>query len=284
MMAFTNIVIIGSGTLLTNCLKVVLSQTNVAITCIESGQKGFSNLQMVCSSNNVEHKVISEKAKLELFFQEIKTKTLVLSIHNSYIFSQNVLRNESLKVINFHNSLLPKHPGRNAPTWAIYEMDEQAGFTWHEVSIEIDRGNIISQKSLLIDSTMTGISLTKACVNIGFEAFKEIIYSVLNNTYTSTPQNLTEAGKMHYSWEIPNKGILDTSWPLVKVSAFLRSLDYGPYPVFEKPRVYFQNEFHVIERYLIQNNSSAILNYVPAPNELMLQDDELSIKLQIKPI
>jgi methionyl-tRNA formyltransferase len=283
-MAFTNIVIIGSGALLTNCLKVVLSQTNAAITCIEPGQKEFSNLQAVCNSNNVDYKVISEKAKLEQFFREIKTKTLVLSIHNSYIFSQSVLSNESLKIVNFHNSLLPKHPGRNAPTWAIYEMDEQAGITWHEVALEIDRGNIISQKSVPIDSTMTGISLTKTCVNIGFESFKEIIQSLLNSTYISTPQKVTGPIKMHYSRETPNEGILATNWPLARISAFLRSLDYGPYPVFEKPRVYFQNELQIIEKYFIQTNSSGLPHHIPAPNELMFQDNQLSIKLQITPI
>ena len=48
---------------------------------------------------------------------------------------------------------------------------------------------------------------------------------------------------MHYSWETPEDGRLDTGWQFQKISAFLRALDYGGLDVVKRP-------------YLVQNGNS----------------------------
>ena len=51
-------------------------------------------------------------------------------------------------IINYHNSLLPKHPGRFAEAWSIFEEDKKSGITWHLVVPEVDKGKIILQKDI----------------------------------------------------------------------------------------------------------------------------------------
>lgn len=52
--------------------------------------------------------------------------------------------------INLHPSLLPKHRGANPINWAILQGDKCTGCTVHYMAKEIDKGNIILQKKILI--------------------------------------------------------------------------------------------------------------------------------------
>jgi len=280
-MDYKSIVFIGSGSLLTNCLRVAAVSAVGQITCIESETKEFSNLATVCTSLGVKYLSLTNRNEIAAFFQQVAEKTLVLSIHNNHIFSKASLSNENLRVVNFHNSLLPKHPGRNAPSWAIYEMDEKAGITWHEVVPEIDRGAIICQKEVAIEQTHTGIILTRLCVNLGLQSFQEIFPVLLNGSYSAVLQQPSAGSKMHYSYETPNDGVFDTNWPVKKMSAFLRSLDYGIYPIFPKAKVFLQNEWHTIEKYKLApfGESSA-----KRDDTLVFEEGGLHIQLYIQPL
>jgi methionyl-tRNA formyltransferase len=226
---------------------------------------------------------VEDKDTLCEIFASINVETLILSIHNSYIFPKKVLLNKNLKIINFHNSLLPNHPGRNAPTWAIYEMDSKSGITWHEVIREIDKGRIVTQKSVTINSKMTGFDLTMECVRLGFESFKEIFPLIVSQEYTPTKQANSDLVKMHYSYETPNNGILDASWDVRQMSAFLRSIDYGVYSIFEKPRILLNDEWFKIHKYSLLSHP---IDEIRENNkeELYFSNEELVIKLLIKPL
>ena len=43
------------------------------------------------------------------FLSLLERKALVISVNNNYLFSNKVLNNKSLFIINFHNALLPRH-------------------------------------------------------------------------------------------------------------------------------------------------------------------------------
>ena len=188
------------------------------------------------------------KTKINDFFSKIDEPTLVISAYNIHIFSNKVLTNNNLLIVNFHNSLLPKHRGRNSPTWTIYEMDKFAGVTWHLITNEIDKGEIIEQMSFRLDDNLNAIELSELCLDIGLKSFKKMVIHLLNNDFKSSPVKMDPKGKIRHSSEIPNNGIYNFNWSLKKGYAFLRSLDYRIYPIFPKPSLYLSNKkFDIIE-------------------------------------
>jgi methionyl-tRNA formyltransferase len=280
---YRKIIVIGNGSLMTNCVKHIQKFSTAEIECIEYPKQNFSNLKIVCNSGGIAYRTFDRRVALKDFFLAINKNALVLSIHNSYIFPEQVLLNKNLRIINFHNSLLPGHPGRNAPTWAIYDMDKESGITWHEVIPEIDKGDIIQQKSIAIGPYITGMDLTRQCVNLGLETFKDIFPGLLKNDYCVTPQAPEMEVRMHYSHEIPNNGVLNRDWDIQKISAFLRSVDYGVYPIFEKPKICFHDKWFEVEKYKILQ-PPFMTTTKGNSEEVYFWGEELSVKINIKPI
>ena len=281
-MKYQSIIVIGNGSLLTRCLQWLLRQLVCPVNCVETGASSFSGLPRFCQDNGVHYVAFPAKEQLNNSLGAVSDSTLVLSIHNSVIFTSATLNNRNLRIVNFHNSLLPRHPGRNAPSWAIYEMDEMGGITWHEVIREVDRGDIIAQRGLPITAKMNGIELTRACANLGFECFKEILPSLLADTYVPLRQD-EDTHKMHFAREIPNDGILDPDWPVVRMSAFLRALDYGAHSIFEKPRVNCDGQWYVIDKYMIEEGVALRDARPPANDDLIFSDGTKAVRMRVKP-
>ena len=120
-------------------------------------QNGFGKNQEYMERWNC-RQVAAKKDLMALLEQETE-ETLVLSIMNPWLFTEEALRNPKLLVVNLHHALLPAHRGRNAEAWAIYEGDEKAGVTWHKVDAGIDTGGIYLQKEVAIDDRATALKL-----------------------------------------------------------------------------------------------------------------------------
>ena len=50
--------------------------------------------------------------------------------------------------INFHDALLPRYAGLNAPAWALLAGESTHGVTWHEMTPQVDAGRIVRQGPL----------------------------------------------------------------------------------------------------------------------------------------
>jgi len=169
MRGFNTVVVIGSGDIACKCIKI-LADHHDNVVCIEHEKGYLSMMKSICQKYNCRYKAITEQEQLLEYFNKITVKTLIVSANNNYIFPEAVLDKQNLSVINFHNALLPHHGGRNAPTWAIFQMDETTGITWHEVTPKVDAGDIIIQRGIVIAQDMTALELARKCMEVGAEA------------------------------------------------------------------------------------------------------------------
>ena len=80
----------------------------------------------------------------------IKDIDIIVLIYFNRIIPKRYL-NLSIPIINIHPSLLPKYKGAQPVFWALYNDEEKAGFSIHEVTEEIDGGNIYYQETLNIE-------------------------------------------------------------------------------------------------------------------------------------
>ncbi|HVU07782.1 MAG TPA: formyltransferase family protein [Verrucomicrobiae bacterium] len=231
-----SIVIIGTGRLAANCVEACLEHS-LSVLCLESEQLMFSPLASLCRKRGVEYRPAFERQMLTDFFLRIDKPTLVVSAFNYYIFPASVLENPVLNVVNFHNSLLPRHRGRNAATWSIFNQDAVAGITWHQVQARVDTGEVIIEKEIPIGTDTTAMDLTLKSLDLAAQAFREILPALLTGSYSVQPVSRTDGASYHRSTEVPNDGWLDLGWSFARIYAFLRALDYGKFRILPPPRL-----------------------------------------------
>ena len=152
-------------------------------------------------------------------------------------------------------------------------MDEIAGISWHLITNEIDKGNLIKQISFKIPEKINALQLSQLCLDAGSKCFSEILVSLITNQFKSKEIKDYKKDIVHYSNEIPNNGLFDVNWSIKKGFAFLRSLDYYIYPIFPKPIILISGtKFEIINyRYF---KSDEISNETPFKNYLFLNDKD----------
>ena len=143
---------------------------------------------------------------MKYFLQKVSQKVLIISVNNNFIFPAKLISNENVVIINFHNALLPELPGRNAPSWAIYEGKKTTGITWHYVAEEIDAGDIIIQKKCIIDDDVKAYELVASQMKLASDAFKECFDDILHGVVQTKKQMVPAHRKIYKSFEIPGNG------------------------------------------------------------------------------
>jgi folate-dependent phosphoribosylglycinamide formyltransferase PurN len=278
---FDRAVIIGSGKLACQCAETAIGAVK-ELEVIESECPTISFLKGVCKKHDLRYRQITDKNILSNWFMGTADSTLVISAFNTYIFPRPVVEHKKLRIVNFHNALLPRHRGRNACTWAIFEMDAETGITWHQVGAGIDDGDIIVQKKLKIEPLTTALELTDRCLQLGAVAFRDILLSLVRGDCQSRPQSgLTDLGVVHRGMDVPNNGLLEICWPIEKISAFLRSVDYGKYKIFGNSRVSVSGVLRTIAGYRITVSDYRV---GPAGERVVLRGHRLTIQENQKTI
>lgn len=219
-------IVIGSGSIAQNCILSLINR-DFEIIVFEFSKNNSKSLENFCNRNDVKYKAFNNKEELSNVFLKINENTLVVSASNRYLFPEEVIQNENLEIINYHSSLLPKYPGRNAEAWAIFEGELNAGITWHRVSLEVDAGDIIKQLDTPINADSTSLSLLKEFNKLATKAFDGIVVDYQYTGINYFKQVGYSKDDLKYSWMKPNNGILDLAWSEKKVSQFLRSFNYG---------------------------------------------------------
>jgi len=278
-MNYQRAAILGIGQLAFECAKITY-EMGIDTEIFDTNVQSSSVLDRIAQGEGIPYHHL-DKAALFNHFEHTSERTLIVSAHNPLLIPARVLGNPNIKAINCHHALLPKHPGRNAEAWAIFEQDPEAGITWHQITPEVDAGRIIDQKRVCLDETMTSFQLLKIQHQLASQSFQEIISGVLNNKITGVLQDSSQRGKLHYSWEVPNNGFLDTSWSGEKMSAFLRAMDYGILNTLGKPRLLWGGKRYFWKKYLIEKNAQNSYDTVSLFSEanIQIQKDGYQITL-----
>lgn len=275
-MYYDKILIIGTGKFAFQCTKIV-SEKHHSVSVLEyKTNRNISTLESLCKKNSYSYGELND----EIFdLIEKSERYLIISAFNTYIFKNPLINSPNIDIINFHPSLLPKHPGRNPEAWAIFEGDKSTGITWHEVTAMVDQGDIIDQGEIDIDEFETSLSLMIKQNKKGIEVLKKIIGNVLTGNITARKQHLKDY-KYHKSYDIPNNGYLDLSWKDSKKSQFLRAMDYGKLKILGIPKIkidckeYSWNSYKIIGKYDVNKYRSCDMRIEGVEKDIILEDVE----------
>ena len=249
-MIYKNVLILGLGQFAFVCA-TTMQKAGIPVSVFDTNKEKSAYLERLCRNQEIPYSHL-HKDELFSFLKNISTKTLLISAVNPLIIPANVLENSQITAINLHHALLPRHPGRNAEAWAIYEQDSESGITWHYMTPEVDAGKILIQKRFALDNTINALKLLKILNELAVESFLEIMDDLLEGHEILFPQPQEPRGKLHYSWEIPNKGYIDLNWDAMKISAFLRSMDYGILETLGKPKLRINDKCYIWKKYRIE--------------------------------
>ncbi len=238
---FELVVVIGCGKIAGDVLRHVTElreKYGYRVRFIEHEIGAISRMRAVCAQVDVPYEQITDKAELTERLLALEGPTLVVSAGNHYLFPGAVVQKKNLEIINFHNALLPKLPGRNAPSWAIYLREPVSGPTWHYVAESVDSGAIIAQRETRLTEDVKAYELTRDIMALAYEAFQAFYEQLLQRHIAGTPQPVPEGKrKIFYSYEVPGGGRCSITEPAEDIYRLLRALDYGKNGIFPAARI-----------------------------------------------
>lgn len=268
---YQKIIIIGYGKAAKKILEYVKERQKdygYYIEFIEHETDPFHIIKKICREKGISLVQIEEKKLLKKYLESLSQRTLIISAGNNYIFPEAVTEKANITIINFHNALLPAYPGRNAPSWSIYMNEKTTGITWHYVSKDIDRGNIIIQKNCNIGEDTRAYELAENLIELAYAGLIEIFDDILGEKCgDGVAQSLKQCGRIYLSKEIPSNGVFDLRDSPQKIYRLLRSVDYGNCNIFPNLRTHYRGEeieilrYRKIDKEIMQRND--LMLYLP---------------------
>lgn len=155
---------------------------------------------------------------------------ILLNVHSLYKICNEVVKAPKMGAFNLHPGPLPSYSGLNVPSWAVYNEESTHAATIHQMSEEIDTGNVIYEVHFPISNKDTGLSVSLACVQKGLDLI-DLLLMELGNNPLNIPIKSQNLNNRHFYKrnQIPNNGFIDWENPAHKIDAFVRACNYSPF-------------------------------------------------------
>src|ERR1700730_16334797 len=216
---------------------LILGDGPLLIPCAETLLRHKHTIQAIVSTNEVIQDWAQEQripwvARQDDLLSAIDGRPVdyLFSIANLSLVSARILALPRLGAINFHDGPLPRYAGLHATTWAILNQETSHGVTWHEMKETVDAGAILKQSVFALARDDTAFTLNRKCFKAGIDSFEELVRARGDGTLRALPQNLSERTYFAKHARPAAQASIDWTLPAEKIAAFVRSLDFGPYP------------------------------------------------------
>lgn len=127
--------------------------------------------------------------------QFLKKYYLVVSFSNPFIIKGKIL-NKS-KFINFHPGWLPNYRGSLSTVHSLINKEKFVGGSWHYLTKDVDKGNIILRNKIFINKNDTAFSLNHKIFSKGISCLKKVIKRI-DQEYPGIKQN-PDNGNFYYN-------------------------------------------------------------------------------------
>jgi methionyl-tRNA formyltransferase len=91
--------------------------------------------------------------------------------------------------VNIHPSLLPKYRGSTPIDWALYNQEKETGITAHLAVEEVDKGDILIQKIVLIEMDDNKQTLTQKLIDLSGDVINRLLEDIKMKNLTPQPQD-----------------------------------------------------------------------------------------------
>ncbi len=133
-----------------------------------------------------------EKLKNPDFLEVLKSYEADIQVVVAFRMLPEVVWNmPPMGTINLHGSLLPQYRGAAPINWAIINGETETGVTTFKLQQEIDTGNILLQKSIVIAEDETAGELHDVMKEVGAQLLVRTIEGLAKSTLQEQPQERT---------------------------------------------------------------------------------------------
>lgn len=240
--------IIGEGTLPIQCAEILLSRGHEIYGVISPD----ALLKNWAEEKNIPHTKPTDSLTLVAFLSQrpfdylfsivnyiVLPEALDLPCHwdinySTYNVDQSAY-NKILELprrwaINYHDAPLPRYAGFHATSWAIMQRETTHGVTWHVMTQQIDAGDILKQYPIDISSNETALTLNAKCYDAAITSFAELVEGLAYGRVSTYQQNRNEHAYFPFYKSPPAGCALSWSQSAQDIDAFVRALEFGPYP------------------------------------------------------
>ena len=226
------VVFMGTPDFSVPVLEMLIDNTNVIGVVTQpdkpvgrNGKMNISPVKQVALSNNL--KLFQPNKIREEYNDILKLEPdIIITCAYGQIIPKEILDYPKLGCINVHASLLPFHRGGAPIHRAIIDGDKKTGVTIMYMDVNMDSGDIISQRSIDILDSDTAESLFDKLSKLGSELLLDTLPSIMDGTNERIKQDDTMAT---YSYNIkPEDEIIDFNKTSREVFNQIRGLNSWP--------------------------------------------------------
>jgi methionyl-tRNA formyltransferase len=155
---------------------------------------------------------------------------LILTMFCCGLLAPEVIAIPKHGCINIHMAYLPYSRGKNPNVWSIID-EVPSGITIHYIDEKIDRGDIIDQMEVPVESIDTGGSLYRKIDELSLPLFKRAWPKIKAGTVVRIPQDSKKA-TLHFAKDLPkiSEIKLDETYTARKLINILRARTFPPHP------------------------------------------------------
>lgn len=154
---------------------------------------------------------------------------VLLSCGFSYIINEVAINTAKIMALNVHPTLLPKYRGYRSGPYIVINGEKQSGITIHELTEEMDRGDILAQQSFEVTPFDTTKSVFRKACELEPPIILEVLQNLQQNNIKRIPQDESEATEYNYI-RTPKDSLIDIEKPLKELYNAIRACDYKDYP------------------------------------------------------
>lgn len=153
---------------------------------------------------------------------------LLLNVHSLRILGAAVLARPRIGAFNLHPGPLPRYPGLNAASWAIYEQEPTFGCSLHWMTPAVDAGPLAYAASFDVDPFETGLSLSLKCVEQGLPLVERLLVDAAAGK--PIPAHAQTGAERRLPPGPPDDGWVPWAAAGARVDALARACAYAPFP------------------------------------------------------
>lgn len=228
-----NILLAAEGSAGVQTLKLLHRTKHKLSGVMSSGKREFG-ISVAKTASELGYPVYDAKFVKQPEFSDWVRKNnidILINVNSLYVIHPEILDAIQIGAFNLHPGPLPKYAGLNAPSWAIFNDEEEHAVTLHWISPGIDTGHIAYANTFPIKKTDTGLTLNARCVHYGLPLIQQLLQVAAYDPsfIPQKPQNLLKRRYFRKS-DVPGNGYLNWNKTAEDIDAFVRACDYFPFP------------------------------------------------------
>ncbi len=191
----------GTPEIAADCLRVLCKEFEIVfvVTNPDKPLKRSCNpcapAVKVCAENECVEILQPLNLKDDVFIEKLKSYNADLFVVFAYgrIIPEAVFSMPRFGSINLHPSLLPKYRGAAPVQWVLINGETSTGVTIQKIAMQLDSGDVLLQKTIIIDPDIDAAGLYDILVPMGIEMMITVIRLLESGGISTVSQNHTEA-------------------------------------------------------------------------------------------